>query len=94
MFPRLLQQGNYLLALHAGKSFEKFFNRIPRLQVIEEALHWHTRSREHQLATQNLRIMAHDIHGCSLTEEAVNCQCGSRQQRLPRAGIRHGVTEI
>ena len=73
VLPRFLEHGDHLLAPHARKSFEKLLNRIPSLQMIEEALHWHTRSRKHRLATENLRIMTHDTHECSVTEEAVYC---------------------
>jgi hypothetical protein len=65
---RFLEHGDHLLAAHARKSFEKLLNRIPSLQMIEEALHWHTRSRKHRLAPENLRIMTHNTHGGSVTE--------------------------
>lgn len=55
---RFFEDGDHLLALYAGKTFEKIVDGIARFQVIEQAAHWHARASEDAFATEDLGVDA------------------------------------
>ena len=60
MLARFFQESDHLLALYAGKPFEKFLNRIASLQMIKETLHRHASPSKNWLAAENFRILGYD----------------------------------
>src|ERR1019366_9225470 len=51
-----LEHGQHLRAFHAGETFQKIFNGIAGLEMIEEALHRDARALEDQRAAEDFRV--------------------------------------
>src|SRR5437016_4434700 len=52
----LLQDGQHLLSLYAGETIEKDLDGVTGLEMIEQALHRHSRPLEHGCSAQDFRI--------------------------------------
>src|SRR5205085_4725513 len=53
---RELEDGHRLLTLHARKMIEELVERMATLQILDECLHWHTRTHEHRRSAHDLGI--------------------------------------
>jgi len=60
MLSSFFQESDHLLAFYAGESLEELFDRITRLQMIEQTLHRHARPSENRLAAKNFRILRYN----------------------------------
>src|SRR5437016_14464215 len=56
LLSKIVQQGDNLLAFHAGKPLQKFIDRCASFQVIEKALDRHARAHENRFTSENLGI--------------------------------------
>ena len=61
MVARFVEHGQDLLPLHAGKAFQKVFDRVAGLDVIKEALNRHTRADKNRSPSQDVGIGADDV---------------------------------
>lgn len=52
--PTFLQDSDSLRSRYTGETFQEFIQRVPSLEVIEQATDWHPGAGEDQLAPQNL----------------------------------------
>src|SRR3990172_5174960 len=51
-----LEHGQHLRTFHAGKTFEKNFDGIAGLEMVEQTLHRHARTFEYQRTAQYFRV--------------------------------------
>ena len=61
MVAGFFEHGKDLLALYAGKSVQKIFDRITVLQMVEKALQRHARANENGRASQYVGIGMDDL---------------------------------
>ena len=52
----VFQNGNGLFTRHVGKTIQVFVEAKAAFQIVEKAVHWHTRALEAGRATHPLRV--------------------------------------
>src|SRR6266508_1181716 len=71
LLAEFVQHGDYLLAPNTGKTLKEINNGVSRSQVIEQALHGHTRADEHRRTPQDFPVRmnhAFEFHGTKLLQ--------------------------